>query len=375
VSSLELLRYQLGHPNPFGHIGSFPKFCSVRCASPATQDGLHNRFRECWAEDRKCSVITNVGVQTGGVTLTLGIAYLTVLAHERNRRAQAEALRSQSRVLTSLLEPSPIPPPQSRAELAREERSSLTETLKDRWNDEVEHAVRRVQRADWNEVREGMEGAVARLLGSGLQRSREGIEVAEKQAAPKVQEAVDRGRAAAKKGADQAAAGINSAAAATITEANLVSAQAKDGASKIASEAKKKADQAGVKAGELGSSTKTKADRLAADAKAGAQDAAEVVRHPGGTIDAARGALRDTFNKGIEKGKEAIGKAQAAVGLAAEKMESKAQAATLSHSSAVEKALHERYEKPSPLDKTVEETLAERYKPIEERDNTVLRGV
>jgi len=146
--------------------------------------------------DRDCNSITNIRVQTGGVTLTLGIAYLTVLVHERNRRAQAEALRSQSLVLTSLLEPSPIPPPQSRAELARAERSSLTETLKDRWNDEIENAVRRVQRTDWNEVREGMEGAVARLWGSGLQRSREGIEEVEKQAAPKVQEAVDRSKAA-----------------------------------------------------------------------------------------------------------------------------------------------------------------------------------
>ncbi|PMD27421.1 hypothetical protein NA56DRAFT_654231 [Hyaloscypha hepaticicola] len=312
---------------------------------------------------------------TGGVTLTLGIAYLTVLAHERNRRAQAEALRSQSRVLTSLLEPSPTPPPQSRADLAREERSSLTETLKDRWNNEVENSVRRVQRTDWNEVREGMEGAIARLLGSGLQKSQEGIEKAEKQAAPIFQEAVDRSKAAAKKGADEAAARIDRAAAATISGTERAGAQAKAGASKIASAAKEKLSQTGEKTGELGSSTKAEADRLTADAKTSAQDALETVRHPGGTIDAARGALRDTFSKGIEKGKEAIGKAQAAVGLATEKIESKAQAASLSHSSAVEKALHERYEKSNPLDKTVEETLAERYKPIGERDNTVLRGV
>ncbi|KAE9377960.1 hypothetical protein N431DRAFT_366058 [Stipitochalara longipes BDJ] len=312
---------------------------------------------------------------TGGVTLTLGIAYLTVLAHERNRRAQAEALRSQSRVLTSLLEPSPVPPPQSRAELAREERSSLTETLKDRWNSEVENAVRRVQGTDWNKVREGMEGTVARLLGSALLKSREGIEEAEKQAAPKVQEAVDRSKAAAKKGADQAAAGIDRAAAATVAGAERAGVQAREGASKITAASKEKLDQAGVKTGELGSSAKAKTNRLVANAKTGAQDAVEVAGHPGGTIDAARGALRDTFSKGIEKGKEAIGKAQAAVGLATERMESKAQAATLSHSSAVEKALHERYENPNPLDKTVEETLAERYKPIEERDNTVLRGV
>ena len=319
--------------------------------------------------------MTDLCVQTGGVTLTLGIAYLTVLAHERNRRAQAEALRSQSRVLVSLLEPLPVPPPQSRAELAREERSSLTETLKDRWNDEVENAVRRVQRTDWNEVREGMEGAVARLFGSGLQKSREGIEESEKQAAPKIQEAVDKSKAAAKKGAEQAAVGIDRAAAATIARAERVGAQAKEGTSKITAVAKEKLDQAGVKTGELGGSAKAKADRLAADAKTSTQDAAEAVRHPGGTIDAARGALRDTFTKGIEKGKEAIGKAQAAVGLASEKMESKAQAATLSHSSAVEKALHERYENPDPLGRTVEEALAERYKPIEKRDNTVLRGV
>jgi len=88
----------------------------------------------------------------------------------------------------------PLPPPQSRAELAREERSTLLEAAKDRWNDEVENAVRWVQRTDWNEVREGMEGAVSRLLGSGLQKSREGIEEAEKQATPKVQEAVDRSK-------------------------------------------------------------------------------------------------------------------------------------------------------------------------------------
>jgi len=92
-------------------------------------------------------------VKTGGVTLTLGIAYLTVLAHERNRQAQAQQLRSQSRVLTGLLDPAPIPPPQTRADLAREERGTLIETAKDRWNEEVESAVRWVQRTDLNDVR------------------------------------------------------------------------------------------------------------------------------------------------------------------------------------------------------------------------------
>jgi altered-inheritance-of-mitochondria protein 5 len=318
-------------------------------------------------------------VQTGGVTLTLGIAYLTVLAHERNRQAQAQALRSQAQVLNGLLEPTPLPPPQSRAELAREERSTLIETAKDRWNAEVENAVRWVQRTDWGEVREGMEGAIARLLGTGLERSREGIEEAEKKAGPKVQEAVNRSKAAARQGADQAAAG-------TISEAEKAGALAKEQLSR-----------AGAKSAEIGSAAKAKADRVVADARSGAQDAADKtkaksdqavanaksgaqevadkLRHSGGTVDAARGAVRDAVHKGIEKGKEAISKAQAVVGLATDKLESKGQAATLSHSSAVEKALHERYEKPDGLNKSVEETLEERYKPIDTRDNTVLRGV
>jgi len=319
------------------------------------------------------------------VTLTLGLAYLTVLAHERNRKAQAEALRSQSRVLNSLLDPTPLPPPQTRAELTREERSTLVETAKDRWNDEVENAVRWVQRTDWNDVREGMEGAVARLLGGGLQKSREGIEQAEREAAPKVQEAVDRSKAAARKGADQAAVAVDKAADATIAGAERVGAEVKEGASRIASSAKTKTEKAvdsskeqlgraGEKSGELRDAAKASTDRVAANAKSGAQDAAESLRS-GGTVDAVRGVVRDTFSKGIEKGKEAIGKASAAIGLAEEKLESKAQYSTLSHSKAVEKALHERYEKPDPLNKTVEETLEERYKPIQKRDNTVLRGV
>jgi len=322
---------------------------------------------------------------TGGVTLTLGLAYLTVVTHERNRKSQASALRSQSQVLTSLLDPTPLPPPQTRADLAREERSTLVEAAKDRWNDEIENAVRWVQRTDWTEVREGMEGTLARFLGGGLQKSREGIEEVEKAAGPKVQEAVDRSKTALKKGADQAAVGVDSAAAATIAGAERVGAEVKEGASKLAASTKTKTEHAvnsskeqlGLteeKSGALWDAAKAKSERVAADAKSGAQDAAESVRS-GGTVDAVRGAVRESFSKGVEKGKEAIGKASAAIGLAEEKLESKTQYATLSHSSAVEKALHERYEKPASLEKTAEEVLEERYKPIDNRDNTVLRGV
>lgn len=307
--------------------------------------------------------------------MTLGIAYLTVLAHERNRRAQGEALRTQAFVLDRLLKPTPLPPPQTRAELAREERSTLVETAKDRWNAEVENAVRWVQRTDWDNVRESMEGTAARLLGGGLQKSREGIEEAEKAAGPKVQEAVDRSKAAAKKGADQAAVGIDWAAAKTIQGAERAGAEAKEGASKIAAAAKEKLSQAGAKAGEARDAVTATTERVGANAKAGAHDAVESVKHSGGTIDAARAAVRDAVSKGLEKGKEAIGKAQAPVGLATEKIESKAQSAGLSHSSAVEKTLHERYEQPTFHEKSVEEALAERYTPNDAKDNTRLRGV
>jgi MICOS complex subunit MIC12 len=230
-----------------------------------------------------------------------------------------------------------------------------------------------------------MEGAVSRLLGGGLQKSREGIEEVEKKDGPKVPEAVDRSKAAARKGADQAAVGFDKAAAATIADAERVGAEVRDGASKVAASTKAKTEKvvgsskeqlghAGDTSGELWNAAKAKSERVAANAKSGAQDAAESVRS-GGTVDAVRGAVRDTFTKGVEKGKEAIGKASTAIGLAEEKVESRTQSATLSHSSAVEKALHERYEKPGPVNKTVEEVLEERYKPIEKRDNTVLRGV
>ncbi|CZR60360.1 uncharacterized protein PAC_10256 [Phialocephala subalpina] len=297
---------------------------------------------------------------TGGVTLTLGLAYLTVLAHERNRRSQAFALRTQSRVLEGLLDPTPLPPPQTRAELAREERSTVVETAKDRWNAEVENAIRWVQRTDWSEVREGAERTVSRLLGTGLEKSREDIEEVERKAGPKVQEAVDRSKAAAKQAADQAAAGIDRAAAATIA-----------GADRVGARAKVQADKAGVKIAEARDAASAKASQVVADTKSGAQDA---VKHSGGNVDAARGALRDAVSKGIEMGKDAVGKAQAAIGLAEEKFESKAQSSALSHSGSVEKALHERYESPKGL-KSPEEAWEERYTPIDKRDNTVLRGV
>lgn len=281
------------------------------------------------------------------------MAYLTVLAHERNRQAQAQALRSQARVLNTLYELEPISPPRSRAELAREERSTLTEIAKDRWNEEIENAVRWVQRTDWNEVRGNLEDSVSRLLGGGLQKSREGIDEVERQTGPKVQEAIDRRRAAGKSGVDAAAAGIDRAAAAAVSGAERAGDEAKKSARKVTASTKEQFEETG--------------------AKISAHDAADAIRSSGGTVDAARSAVRGVISKGIEKGREALGKAQDGIALVEEKLGSNAQPSAPTSLSAVEKALKERYEKQP--EKSVEEALAERYKPIDAKDNTVLRGV
>ncbi|KAI2624925.1 hypothetical protein GGR54DRAFT_637823 [Hypoxylon sp. NC1633] len=100
---------------------------------------------------------------TGGFTLTLSIAYLSILAHQRSREHQATILRQQTRLLSSIIDPLPPVLPPTRAEVAAAERANLVERAKDRWNAEVEGAVRWAQNKDWDEVREGVETAVSRL--------------------------------------------------------------------------------------------------------------------------------------------------------------------------------------------------------------------
>ncbi|KAH8821059.1 hypothetical protein F5884DRAFT_745396 [Xylogone sp. PMI_703] len=241
---------------------------------------------------------------TGGVTLTLGIAYLTVLAHERNRTNQALALRAQSRVLQSLVDRTPHP--SSRTELARQEPSSLTEAAKERWNKEIENAVRWVQMTDWNEVRDDMEASIMRLFGNRIHQSQERIADLESKSVSKVQEALNKSKATISENKDHAVASVQRAATSTKESINN-----------------------------------------------------------SGVVDAARNAVRNVVGKTIEKSKEAIGKVEVAT----------APPAGAVMESDVERVLHERYEKPHDMEKSVEEILEERYKPIDSRDNNVLRGV
>lgn len=326
------------------------------------------------------------------MTLTLGIAYLTVLSHERNRTSQAGHLRAQTRVLNSIVSPIPEPPLQSRAELAREERSNLTETAKDRWNDEVEGAVRWLQHADWEGVRNGMEGAIARLLGGGLQRSREGIEEAEKKGGPLVQDALDRSRAAASRGAEQAAVAAKHNADRAAHSAKDAAIAAKHEAERLAALTRDAAVAAKENVTRGLIAAEHDVIETTASAKAASRDAwgktvekshetADKVQYEAhktaGTVDAARVAVKDAISKGVEKGKELVGSAQAATESALNRAEAKgAEAkAKFGPKSEVEKALQQRYESPRGLDRSVLQALEERYRPIGLRDNTVLRGV
>ncbi|ESZ92669.1 hypothetical protein SBOR_6930 [Sclerotinia borealis F-4128] len=277
---------------------------------------------------------------TGGVTLTLSLAYLTVLAHQRNRSTQSLHLHHQSHVLSSLLEKQPIPPPKSRSELAREERSTILEAAKDRWNAEVENGVRWVQRTDWEEVRWGIKGVVSRALGLGLEKGREGIERGEQVAGETLRDFREEAREEGKRVATGAVAGAERTVAGTKNAVDVSQQKLKDAEARIPSYP-------------------------------------DIERNAGGTVDAARGSIRYAVSRGISAGKDIAQKAGAAVGIAEQKIEEKiALVSGKSADSDLERALRERFEgRSSQLDKSVEQALEERYTPINQNDNGTLRGI
>ncbi|RWA12113.1 hypothetical protein EKO27_g2999 [Xylaria grammica] len=250
---------------------------------------------------------------TGGVTLTLGIAYLTLLTHQRNREQQAAILRQQTYLLSSVIDPLPPVLPPTRAETAAAERANFTEAAKDRWNSEIEHAVRWAQTKDWSEVREGVETAISRLWARGLGEAQEGAGRGEERAA----------------------------------------AAARDLSRKAKGEAREKSD-----------SVAGAAKSAYADAKA---RGSEVEKKTEKGAEQAKSTVFGAIGKGIERGQEILGKTKSAIVGVEEKVEP-----TLSP---VDKALQQRYETPNGLDQTVEEALAARYVPIDQKDNTNLKAL
>ncbi|KAI0472745.1 hypothetical protein GGR56DRAFT_651687 [Xylariaceae sp. FL0804] len=262
---------------------------------------------------------------TGGVTLTLSIAYLTALAHQRNREAQAAVLRRQTLLLTGVFDPRPPPLPPTRAERAAAERAGLAEQLKDRWNAEVEGAVRWAQHRDWDAVREGVEFAVARAWARLLGRAEDAGAAAEQRAAEAAETAGDalaEGRDAAQRGAGATAAAARDAYA---------------------------------------------------DARARGSDALSDVRD---TAQDARGGVMDAIGRGLARGREALGQAKASVAGAESKAEAALEGAGAG-ASPVDRALRQRYEKPtsSAREPSPEEVLAARYLPTEQKDHANLKAL
>ncbi|KAF2399138.1 hypothetical protein EJ06DRAFT_557628 [Trichodelitschia bisporula] len=95
----------------------------------------------------------------GGATLTSSILYYSIAIHRRNRTAQCLALQQHSTSLSRLVEPEP---PVIFSPVV-EERVSLAEQAKDRWNGEITALVRKAQMTDWTAVQQRWEGSLASL--------------------------------------------------------------------------------------------------------------------------------------------------------------------------------------------------------------------
>lgn len=261
-------------------------------------------------------------LQSGGVALTLTVTYLSVLAHQRTREQQSAAIRAQALQLQGIVDPLPAALPPTRAQIAAAERATSFEVAKDRWNHEVENAVRWVQRTDWNEVREELEYGVSNLWGkiTGETPAEAGERVKARVGA------TGSGVAAAAKDAYEQAkirtVSVEEAAENKVLEARL----------KTVREVNMAEDVAKDKASE------------------------------------AKSTLASVWESGKERAKDLADRAKAAVSPVGDKAEFEL--------SPVEKALRQRYEQPeAKANKTVAEALKERYTPIDKLDNTKLKGV
>ncbi|EFY90125.1 hypothetical protein J3458_005582 [Metarhizium acridum] len=275
---------------------------------------------------------------TGGVTLTLSLAYLSVLAHQRSREQQGRSLRSQALAIQSLIDPIPQPLPPTRSEVAAAKRAEAVEVAKDRWNEEVENAVKWVQHTDWNEVREGLEDRIGALWDRAFGES------------------------------------IQDSASKAKSEVQSVSKKAKgeveNAAGKVASKAKGAFEKTKEEGEDFEAKVKDNALRARLVAWREAQKAENEARQK---ASEAQGAVASALDKGKEKANEVVGKVKSAVGLSG--AGAAPETVALPPSNPVAKALDQRFEKVGSDKRTVAEVLAERYTPMDKRDNTVLRGL
>ncbi|KFY29132.1 hypothetical protein V493_02521 [Pseudogymnoascus sp. VKM F-4281 (FW-2241)] len=372
---------------------------------------------------------------TSGVTVTLGIAYLTILAHERNRNAQGANLRTQSSLLnTLLLSDSSLAYSAPDAEVGRTSRATLVETAKDRWNMEIQNAVRWVQGAEWGGVKEGMEGAVAKAIGTGMEKSREEIQLAEEKAGPIAREAIERVREGAKMGFDGSRVAAERAASralsATSERETRFEGKTEHGLENASATAKEAWHKGVEKSHEVAEHLRLQEESAAHAAmrklERGTQAAAHEIGKREGVygdkteygLENAGPVAKEAWKKAVEKGREieqGLGLTESAVENAVENAAHREAAKarevaeglkltegavagavkrTVAHGKEivekalgtaerhtethietddgltdVQRALKQRYEAASPLNKSVRETLAERYKPVDQRSN------
>lgn len=270
---------------------------------------------------------------TGGVTLTLSAAYLSVLAHQRTREHQSALLRAQALDIQELVDPrkeQPLPP--TRSELAAAERAHSVEAVKDRWNQEVENAAKWVQHTDWDDVRATAEASVAKLWSKAFSEAGTEIEKAQEKIKPLEKKAEAK--------AAKAEHNVAEAAKGAVEQAKWSTREAENASILAVSKAKRKAEAEAVK-------VEAAAENKATEAK--------------GWLSSA-----------LDKGREMVGVATVPSGLADVEIIPD----SLKPLTPVQKALRERYMRPEAKhNKTVEQVLQERYTPMDKRDNTVLRGI
>ena len=144
---------------------------------------------------KHCPGTSTDQTQLGGVTLTYSVLYLTIYLHKANRNVQHTILQQSNGLLNLVVEPpEPIPDPPA-YEIRR---AGLSEQLKDRWNDEIEKMVHKVQTTDWTEQREIYEQKIATAW-STLRQTEQA-----QQLASKAKEAADSARSKAQEVAEDA---------------------------------------------------------------------------------------------------------------------------------------------------------------------------
>jgi altered-inheritance-of-mitochondria protein 5 len=98
--------------------------------------------------------------QLGGFTLTSAVLYLSISLHAQNRATQAALLRQQRNVLANVYNPKEL-----EVEPAyREVPVGLAEMAKDRWNRELENAIKKAYNTDWRKVRENTEDRLSAIV-------------------------------------------------------------------------------------------------------------------------------------------------------------------------------------------------------------------